>query len=151
MDFQISEGLANIQVTALKDALNDGYIRLYGSPVSQVEADALVPASASAALGSATLLCQISAEGSALTFDSTVTGGIAVKNTSESWAGVNEASGYVSFYRFVLPDDTGAEDPSAVRAQGTVGILNKDLILSSSYLTLGEEQRIDSYIIGQPQ
>jgi hypothetical protein len=132
--------------------VNGGLIKIYGSPTSQAAADALIPATADAALGSATLLCTISVDGdgTGLNMDTTPVAGILAKATGESWLGDNVASGYASFYRFAPIADDGTLSTTAKRCQGSVGILGTDLIIASSYMTLGQEQRIDSYVVGMP-
>lgn len=150
-DFKISEALQyHLAVTgSLKAGLDGLVFKIYGSPTSQAAADALIPASASAAVGSATLLCTVSVSGAGtgVTFEDILSGGALVKETTESWYGENVASGYASFYRLEDTADTGAESSSDIRAQGTVGTVGTDLVFASAYLTLGEEQRIDAYSV----
>lgn len=152
--FKISEGLQYHLATTgdLISALDGKVFKIYGSPVSDAAAKALIPATASAAVGSATLLCTISAggDGTGVTFDQVPISGAVYKNSAESWYGENVASGYPSFYRLEEDTDDGTASTTAIRCQGSVGTINTDLVIASEYLTLGEEQRIDSYTIGIP-
>ena len=154
MAFKLSTGMRN-HLMATDDfaaGINGGLIKIYGSPTSQAAADALIPATADAALGSATLLVTISVSGggTGLNMDTTPSSGVLTKASAEAWYGTIAASGYASFYRFAATADDGTLSTTAKRCQGTVGILGTDLIVASAYLTLGQEQRIDSYAIGIP-
>jgi hypothetical protein len=154
MAFKLSTGMRN-HLMATDDfaaGVNGGLIKIYGSPTSQAAADALIPATADAALGSATLLCivSVSGGGTGLNMDTTPSSGVLTKASAEAWYGTNVASGYSSFYRFAPIADDGTLSTTAKRCQGTVGILGTDLIVASAYLTLGQQQRIDSYAIGIP-
>ena len=129
-----------------------GYlIKIYGSATSQAAADALIPATADTAIGSATLLCTISISGGGTggTFDAP-TSGIITKAAAETWIGTNAASGYASFYRGVLSSDTGVLSTTEKRVQGSVGTVGKDLIIANAYMTSGVVQPINSYSIGFP-
>ena len=154
MSFIISTGLqGHLMATAdLKSALDGTVIKIYGDAVSQAAANALIPATADAAIGSATLLSTISVggAGTGITFEGTPVNGAIVKTAAETWLGTNGNSGYAAFYRIELASDTGALSTTAIRAQGTVGQLNTDLIIAAAYMTSGQEQRIDSYVIGIP-
>lgn len=154
MAFKLSTGMRN-HLMATDDfaaGVNGGLIKIYGSPTSQAAADALIPATADAALGSATLLCTVSVSGSGtgLNMDTVPSSGVLTKAAAEAWYGTNAASGYASFYRFAPIADDGTLSTTAKRCQGTVGILGTDLIVASAYLTLGQQQRIDIYAIGVP-
>jgi hypothetical protein len=152
--FKISEGLQYHLATTgdLKSALDGKVFNIYGSPTSQSAADALIPATASSGIGSATLLCTVSVSGlgTGVTFEDVPVNGAVVKTSAESWLGENLASGYASFYRLADDADSGLTSTTEIRTQGTVGTLGTDLIVGSAYLTLGSEQRIDSYAIGIP-
>ena len=154
MAFKLSTGMRN-HLMATDDfaaGVNGGLIKIYGSPTSQAAADALIPATADAALGSATLLCTVSVSGSGtgLNMGTVPSSGVLTKAAAEAWYGTNAASGYASFYRFAPIADDGTLSTTAKRCQGTVGILGTDLIVASAYFTLGQQQRIDSYAIGVP-
>ena len=151
---KVSTGLRNhLLVTgSAKAALDGKVIRLYGSPASVAAAEALVPATADAGIGTATLLATISVggAGTGITFDTTATSGVLAKAPAEEWKGTLVASGYFSFCRIGATDDTDAESTTAVRAQLTVGVLGKEVIVSSANKTTGDEQRLDQFYVGIP-
>ena len=151
--FKISTGLRNYRLgTGSFSAGMSGFlIKIYGSTTSQAAADALIPATADAAIGSATLLCTISVDGGGTggTFGTPASGVIA-KAAAETWTGTNVASGYASFYRGVLNSDTGALSTTEKRVQGSVGTVGKDLIIANAYMTSGNVQPVNSYSIGDP-
>jgi len=151
--FKVSTGLRNYRLgTGSFAAGMSGFlIKIYGSPTSQAAADALIPATADAALGSLTLLCTVSVDGGGTggTFG-TPSAGVIAKAAAEVWKGTNVASGYASCYRGVLSSDTGALSTTERRVQGSVGTVGKDLIIANAYMTIGNEQPINSYSIGDP-
>jgi len=151
--FKVSTGLRNYRLgTGSFAAGMSGFlIKIYGSATSQAAADALIPATADAAIGSATLLCTVSVDGGGTggAFGTPASGVIA-KAAAETWTGTNVASGYASFYRGVLSTDTGALSTTEKRVQGTVGTVGKDLIIANAYMTSGVVQPINSYSIGDP-
>jgi len=153
MSFKVSTGLRNYMLgTGPFSTGMSGYlIKIYGSATSQAAADALIPATADTAIGSATLLCTISISGGGTggTFDAP-TSGIITKAAAETWIGTNAASGYASFYRGVLSSDTGVLSTTEKRVQGSVGTVGKDLIIANAYMTSGVVQPINSYSIGFP-
>lgn len=152
---KVSTGLRNhLLVTgSAKAALDGKVIRMYGSPTSVAAAEALVPATADAGIGTATLLATISVGGvvgAGVTFDTTATSGVLAKAPAEEWKGTLVASGYFSFCRIGATDDTDAESTTAIRAQLTVGVLGKEVVVSSANKTTGDEQRLDQFYIGIP-
>ncbi len=155
MAFKVSTGTRN-HILATEDvasAINGNVIKIYGDPVSAAAADALVPASANDSVSGATLLCTISVDGggTGINMETVPVDGILSKATAEAWYGTNVASGYASFYRLSAAADTGALSTTEKRMQGTVDILNCDLIVASKYLTIAEEQRVDTYYVGMPE
>lgn len=153
MSFMVSTGLRNYMLGTgpFSTGMSGFLIKIYGSATSQAAADALIPATADAAIGSATLLCTVSVNGGGTggTFDAPSLGVIA-KAAAETWTGTNAASGYASFYRGVLSTDTGVLSTTEKRVQGTVGTVGKDLIIANAYMTSGVVQPINSYSIGFP-
>lgn len=143
--FKISTGLRNHLLASddLAAGLNGGVIRMYSGTE---------PATADAALGAAVLMVTISnnGAGTGINFEVTPASGILSKATAETWLGTLEASGDYSFYRFSSLTDDGLESTTEKRVQGTIGVLNEDLLVSSISKTIGTEQRIDSYYIGMP-
>jgi hypothetical protein len=157
MAFKISTGLRNFLLGSgddLATAFNgDMLIKIYGDPTSAEAADALVPTSPNDSIGTATLLCTISnaGAGTSLNFEVTPVSGVLAKSSTEEWYGTNVASGYASFYRAASMSDTGASSTTAKRMQGTVDVLNCDLIVASKYLTISQEQRVDNFYVGMPE
>ena len=143
--FKISTGLRNHLLTGddLAAGLNGGVIRMYSGTE---------PATADASIGTATLMVTISnnGAGTGINFEATPASGILSKATAEVWLGTLVATGNYSFYRFSSLTDDGSESLVEKRVQGTIGVLNEDLLVSSVSKTLGDEQRIDSYAIGMP-
>jgi len=143
--FKISTGLRNHLLASddLAAGLNGGVIRMYSGTE---------PATADAALGAASLMVTISnnGAGTGINFEATPASGILSKATAETWLGTLVASGDYSFYRFSSLTDAGLESTTEKRVQGTIGVLNEDLLVSSISKTIGTEQRIDSYYIGMP-
>jgi hypothetical protein len=151
---KVSTGLRNHLLTGgdLEAGINGGVIRMYGSTVSQAAADGLVPATADAAIGSATLLVTISNNGggTGINMDTSPSGGVLSKASAEVWKGEMVASGYFSFCRFSALGDAGAESAVEKRLQLTVGVLGKEVTVSSAYKPTGEDQRLDQFYLGIP-
>lgn len=145
--FSISTGLANHLMTggSLKDAIDGKVIRIYSGPV---------PATADAAIDPAshTLLCTLSngGDGTGVTMGNDPANGIIGKANGETWKGEIVESGVAAFFRFVATDDDGAESNQAVRAQGSVGVLNADFLVGDAVFSAGDEQRCDSCNMGIP-
>ncbi len=126
---KMSTGLCNklLDTNPLKTIFNLGFLKIYGGSV---------PATADAA-ASATLLCTVSVSsgGTGVTFETTASGGVILKKSSETWSGVNAASGTATHYRLVAAGDTGASSTTEARIQGTVGTGGADMNLGSTSLT----------------
>ena len=156
MGFKISTGLQTHLLTTLdlKSGLDGLVFKIYGSPTSSAIAKSQIPTSANAAVlsGDTILLCTVSVngDGTGCTFDDTPVSGALYKTASELWFGTNVGSGYPAFYRLETDADTGASSTTNIRCQGTVGQIGTDLIIAAAYMSTGQEQRIDSYVIGQP-
>lgn len=148
---KLSVAMQNAAVLALASELNGGVIRFYGSTVSEAAALALVPASAGDAVAG-TLLCTISSGGlgTGINMDTVPSSGVLGKDTGETWLGEYVATGYPSYCRFSALTDAGGSSTTEVRVQQTVGVLGKEIIISSALKTLGDEQRLDSYFLGVP-
>lgn len=145
MSFKSSTGTRQALLTALKTALDGGLIKIYDDGDTEpATADAAVPAGSG-------LLVTISnnSTGTGITFAAPLAG-VMQKTASETWSGTNAASGTALWYRFVAVGDTGVLSTTQCRVQGSVGILNDELLLASTSLTATEEQRIDYYAIGMP-
>lgn len=145
MTLKVSTGLRNgVLVTgSLKSLLAAGFLKIYAGTE---------PATADAALGSATLLTtiSISSGGTGINLDTTASGGVVTKAPSETWSGTNAATGTASFFRFVAPGDDGTLSTTQVRMQGTVGLAGADMNLSSVTLTSAATQTIDYFTVSLP-
>lgn len=128
---RMSTGLCNklLDTNPLKTIFNLGFIKIY---------DGTPPASADAA-ATGTLLCTVSnnSTGTGITFETAASGGVIAKKSSETWSGVNAASGTASYYRLVAAGDTGALSTTEARVQGTIGTGGTDMVLGSTALTSG--------------
>lgn len=139
--FQISTGLQDAILLALAAELNGGKLLIYGGAV---------PATADASIGSATLLRTIG-ETTGINFEAATSNGMIVKDTSEVWSAANVATGTATFYRFVTQADDGSSSSSLPRLQGTVGLLDADLILGSTSLVNGvTDPPVSIFMVGLP-
>lgn len=145
MAFLVSTALRNalLATAGLDDSLNGGVIRMYTGTV---------PATADASIGTATLKCTISLNdtGVGINFEATPVSGVLAKSSSEVWLGTVVAAGDYSFYRFSSLTDDGSESTTEKRLQGTIGVLNADLLVADLAKAIGEEQRIDTFYVGMP-
>lgn len=140
----LSTGLRNhlADTGSLRDALTGCEIRVYaGTP----------PPTANAALGGATLLCAISGTPSGIEFEAAASDGVLVKSAAQTWEGTNAASGTATFFRVVPASDAGDSSTTALRLQGTVGVLAADLELSNVDLVAGAPLVINSGAFTFPQ
>lgn len=129
---------------SLKETLDGGLVRIYSGAI---------PASADAALGGAVLLNEISAGGSGtpVTFEATAPGGILVKNVAETWVGTNAADGTPTFFRYVLSGDAGDASASAVRFQGSAGVLGSDMFIATLPLVNGQPLSFELFQLAIPE
>lgn len=145
MSMKSSTGLVKgmLDSGSFKDMMNGMTLKVYAGTE---------PASADAAIGSATLLLTYSAEGAGypLSWEDEAVGNVIQKNSGEVWSGVNVASGIASFCRFEMTSDTGTASTTEVRLQGDVGLAGKFLNLSSLSLTAGATQTLESFSIVFP-
>lgn len=145
MTLKVSTGLRNgmLDSGSVKDQMDGGRINIYAGAV---------PASADDALGGATLLSVITVNstGTGINFDTAAVGDTLSKAPSEVWSGVNVASGIATFYRHVADGDTAALSATEPRIQGEIGVVGKELNLSSVNLSNGATQTIDFYAIVAP-
>lgn len=139
MTVKLSTGLVEYMAGSgsLRDAFNGQCrISLYGG----VEA-----ANADADASGATLLCEITASGDPLEFESDVAGGYIVKDASQTWSGTNLASGKATWYRLELTTDDRSEDPSAIRLQGSIGTVIGDMVMVNPNLVSGNAKTIEIF------
>lgn len=145
MTLKISTGLRDGLLVDgdLATLMAAGFIRIYAGTE---------PASANDAIGSATLLCTISnnSTGTGINLETAASAGVLSKETTETWSGVNAASGVATFFRHVGAADDGTSSTTQPRIQGSVGLGGADLNLSSVSLTSGATQTIDFYTVAFP-
>lgn len=142
MAFKFSTEIRRQQcvVGSLKSILDGGIIRLYSGTV---------PYSADDGLLGNDVLCDItvSGTGDGLSFESTASNATLTKSLNEVWQGNVLKSGTVTFFRFILPTDSGLKNTTEVRIQGSVGGPAADLTISNAMLTLGAPQRLEYFAI----
>lgn len=135
-----STGLRNhVLATGSIKAAFDGVseIRIFAGPV---------PADADAATTGATLLVTIKKDGTdGISFAASPAGGVLAKNPSETWLGAIIASGTPVFFRHVVTGDTDGESTTALRYQGSVGVVGAEINLTSAALVSGESQALNFY------
>lgn len=145
MGMKISTGLAKamLDTGSLKTNLTGMKLKIYGGSE---------PATADASLGGATLLCTISdnSGAGALSFEANAVANTIQKLASQTWSGVNAASGTATFCRLELASDTGGSSTTEIRVQGDVGVAGKFLNLSSTALTAAATQTVDFLSISMP-
>jgi hypothetical protein len=144
-----STGLRNdmLDTGSLKSVLDDGVMRIYAGTV---------PATADAAIGGATLLCEITdndqglGAGQGIDFEAAAVDGVLSKETTQIWSGTNAATGTASFFRIETQADDGSSSTSLQRIQGTVATSGADLNLASTSLVSAALQTIDYFSVAMP-
>lgn len=141
---QFSTGLRNymLDTGSFKAAMAVGFLKLYSGAA---------PANADAAV-TGTLLCTITiaSGGTGISMAAAAASGVIPKLSTETWSGVNAASGTVGYFRHTEASDTGASSTTQKRLQGTVALAGGDINLASLSLTSGLTQTIDSYNVALP-
>lgn len=129
---------------SLGATLSGGLVRIYSGPI---------PASADAALGSAVLLNEISAggDGTPVTFEATAPLGVLVKSAAENWTGNNVANGDPTFFRYVLGGDVGDASATAIRFQGTAGVLGSDMFIATLPLVESQPLSFELFQLAIPE
>jgi len=145
MTLKISTGLRDgiLNATGIKESLDGGCLRIY-TGTEPATADAAI------AVGN-TLLCTVTndATGTGVTFAAPVAG-VLSKTSSETWRGVNAATGTASFFRYSTLADAGASSTTIPRIQGTVGVSGSDLLVDSVSFTSAASTTIKSVNISMP-
>lgn len=145
-----STGLRNAMLKAI--FTNDTFPKFYDNArlrIYSIVGDA--PATADAALGSATLITTISdnATGDPLAFDTPV-GDTVAKLPSQTWRGTNVASGTIVFWRLEELDDDGTASTTKLRIQGMCGTVGSDMNIQDLSLVSSAPQDIDYFYYQQP-
>lgn len=145
MTAKLSTGLREgmLAVNSFKGLMDGCKLRIYAGAV---------PATADAAIGSATLLCEVSddATGDGLNFDSSAPGGVMSKDPSQIWRGVNVDDGVGTFYRLEEDSDDGSASTTALRLQGTVAVAGGGINLNNTSLVASASQSINFYSVSLP-
>lgn len=146
MALKFSTGIRNaiLDSSSLKGAVDGSVIRLYAGTA---------PSTADAALGTATLLCEVSVngDGTGISMAASAAGGVLQKDPNESWFGSVDTSGTASFFRIVdAVADDGTLSTVQQRIQGTVAAAGGDAYLASPSLVQGNSQSIDYFAIALP-
>lgn len=135
-----STGLRNYMLAtgSFAGALNGTVINVYSGTV---------PATADAALDSAVLLLTYSLNGAGggVSLEANAADGSIQKSASEVWQGTIVASGTPTFFRMQQPSDNNASSLTANRLQGTVGLQETDLVVSSTTWTAGDERKLNYF------
>lgn len=128
---------------SFKQAIDGSVIRIYAGTE---------PASADDAIAGAVLLAVISKDGSGagVSMSAVPASGVLTKNTSEVWIGDVVANGQAAFFRMEKPGDSSGVSTTAVRLQGSVGLINSDLNLSSLTMVVGDARRINNFVAAIP-
>lgn len=144
MAIKLSSGARNkmLDTGSFKSIFALGHIKIYTGSA---------PATADAAV-TGTLLCTISnaSSGTGVNMAAASVSGVLDKLSSETWSGVNAASGTAAYYRHVAAADDGTLSTTQARVQGTIGTAGADLNFSSTSLTSGATQTVDYYSIALP-
>lgn len=138
-----STGLRNTMLASgsFKSAMNGSIVKIY-SGTAPATADAAIP-------GDAVLLLTYSLNGAdgGLSFDTAATDGTLQKNPAEVWQGQIVASGTPAFFRMQAPADDGSASTTLNRLQGTVGLQDADMVVSSMTWTSGDERKLTYFTV----
>lgn len=141
---RFSTGLRNKMLDAnpFKTIMAAGFIKIY-SGAEPADADAAV---------TGTLLCtiSISSGGTGINMAASAVAGVLSKSGSETWSGVNAASGTAGYARHVAAGDDGTLSTTQARVQGPCALAGGFINLSSLSLTSGLTTPIDYYNIALP-
>lgn len=144
MAIKFSTGARNkmLDTGSLKSIFALGFIKVYSGSA---------PATADAAV-TGTLLCTVSnaSSGTGVNMAAAAVAGVIEKLSSETWSGVNAASGTAGYYRHVAVGDDGTLSTTQARSQGTIGTAGADMNFSSTSLTSGATQTVDYFSYALP-
>ena len=138
-----TQPLLNALLTAFHTEFDgDSHITIFSGPV---------PETAGAATAGATALVTLSGpSGVPLEFE-LPTDGLMPKSTSQVWSGDPDATGVAAFFRLhKASDDPTTASASAMRAQGTVGVANANLLLSNPLIEIGTPWTLDNFFVTLP-
>lgn len=138
-----STGLRNYMLAtgSFKAAMTGSVVKVYsGAPPAT--ADAVIP-SDSVLL----LTYSLNGTGGGVSFDATAGDGTLQKNPDEVWQGTIAASGAPTFFRMQAPSDDGSDSLTLNRLQGTVGLLDADMVVSNLTWTAGDERKLNYFTV----
>ncbi len=144
MTIKSSTGLRNhaLVTGSIKSALDGLVIKLFSGTVP-VDADA-------AETGTLLATITVNNTGTPLTFAATAESGVLAKNDSEIWSGLVTTGGTCTHYRLQASGDANAASTSAIRVQGSVGLIGADLNVSDPVLVGAAIQNIDYFVVALP-
>lgn len=145
MSFKLSEGGSDSLLAKLKTELDLGKLYIYDDSAAE-------PSSPNDAVpGGSVLLLVVSNNGTAtgVTF-AAPSSRIMQKNAGETWKGTVLANGTGLWYRFIPNGGTTGVSTSEFRLQGSVGVLNADLLVNSTSFVVATERTINYYTVGLP-
>jgi hypothetical protein len=138
-----STGLRNSMLAtgSFKAALTGTVINIYSAATEPATADAALP-------GDALLLLTYSLDGTGdgVSFEATPSGGTLQKNAAEVWQGTIVASGTPLFFRMQLPSDANTDSTTLARLQGGIGLVDADLVVSSTTWTAGDQRKLNYFV-----
>lgn len=140
---QFSTGLRDkmLDSNPLKTVMALGFIKLYSGAA---------PASADAATtGTLITTISVASGGTGISMAAAAASGVLSK-AAETWSGVNGSSATVTHYRHVAVGDDGTLSTTQARIQGSIATAGADMNLSSTALTNGATQTVDTYSIALP-
>lgn len=76
--------------------------------------------------------------------------GVIPKLATETWSGVNAATGTAGYFRHVAAGDTGVLSTTEKRVQGVVALAGGELNLTTLALVNGVTQTVDYYAVALP-
>lgn len=138
-----STGLRNSMLSSgsFKQAMAGSIITVWsGTPPAS--ADAAIPGDAVKLL-----TYSLNGAGGAISFEASAVDGTLQKNAAEVWQGQIVASGTPSFFRMQVVADTGAASLTQNRLQGTIGLQDADMVVSSLTWTAGDERKLNFFTV----
>ena len=139
---KFSSGLRSAMLSqgSLKSLIDGHVLRIY---------EGEVPISADSALGNAVLLMELTVDGGGGGFTFAAgPGDVTLRQTvGERWETLSvTASGAMSFFRLVRPNDSGSNDSGSLRIQGSIGrSFGHDMAVSTLNTLVGQPWLLNSF------
>lgn len=146
---KFSTGLHNrmLNDAGFKTLMDGGVLKIF-----DVESPADIPVTADAA-EAGTLLMTLTAGGdgtTGLTFG-LPDGRVISKTEAELWmTSAIAATGKCGYFRFLKMTDDGSASDTALRIQGTCGIVNADMVLTNPNVTAGQPWTLNYFNVALP-